>query len=385
MRDRRISASHFLSLNLAGAGRRFGAWWLKEALELVPDKVLKFISPRGRRLLAVGIDGEVVRIRLLDSKFRLDAAEEIGIAEYLPISIDRFLDLKNLKRRDVEIGLWLSSEDIFVRKIVLPREAKAVIKEVIAQDLAKKTPFKSEEIYTDYAVVSASEAADKIAICQWVVKRTYPQAISAATQINMENVSFVVGCSNGAQRDPPPFINLRANSSARVPLGTRALSVLSCLAMVLIVIASGLTYWRQQTTLDELNRQIGLVKVKALEVRATADRLQEKQNILARLRIRRGEAPGLLELWEEITRVLPSHTWLNELKLIDASDAQHQQVSITGFSSAATGLVGVFDNSPLFSGASLMGPVALDTLEGRERFSLQARVKAPDFGGGRAR
>jgi general secretion pathway protein L len=46
-----------------------------------------------------------------------------------------------------------------------------------------------------------------------------------------------------------------------------------------------------------------------------------------------------------------------------------------GFSSAAASLVGLVDRSKLFTDASLTAPVTLDSIEGRERFSLQAKLR----------
>jgi general secretion pathway protein L len=40
--------------------------------------------------------------------------------------------------------------------------------------------------------------------------------------------------------------------------------------------------------------------------------------------------------------------------------------------------VGLVDRSTLFADASLTAPIALDPLEERERFALQAKLKRPD-------
>jgi len=48
---------------------------------------------------------------------------------------------------------------------------------------------------------------------------------------------------------------------------------------------------------------------------------------------------------------------------------------MVGFSSAAASLVGMVDRSALFADASLTAPVTLDPIEGRERLSLQAKLR----------
>jgi len=70
--------------------------------------------------------------------------------------------------------------------------------------------------------------------------------------------------------------------------------------------------------------------------------------------------------------VLPSHTWLSELRLSETPDGRH--VVMIGFSAAAASLVGLIDQSALFGEAGLAGPVTLDQAEGKERFVIQANV-----------
>jgi general secretion pathway protein L len=124
--------------------------------------------------------------------------------------------------------------------------------------------------------------------------------------------------------------------------------------------------------------QIAITSAKAQQVRALVGQLQEKKNTLLRLRLQRSETPGLIDLWEEVTRVLPSHSWLTEFRLVETADKHEEQVAILGFSNAAPGLVGIIDGSPLFFDAALTAPIAFDATEGRERFALQAKVKMPD-------
>ena len=138
-------------------------------------------------------------------------------------------------------------------------------------------------------------------------------------------------------------------------------------------------YWNQQAALDHLDTEIAATNKKAQQVRALVDQLQEKKIALLRLRLQRNEAPGLIDIWEETTRILPSHAWLAEFRLAETAGKRESQVSLFGFSSAAPSLVGIIDGSPMFFDTALTAPVAFDGTEGRERFALQAKVKLPDL------
>jgi general secretion pathway protein L len=84
----------------------------------------------------------------------------------------------------------------------------------------------------------------------------------------------------------------------------------------------------------------------------------------------------LNDLWEEATRVLPSHSWLTDFRLVETADKHEEQVAILGMRLQV--LVGIIDGSPLFFDAALTAPIAFDATEGRERFALQAKVKMSD-------
>jgi general secretion pathway protein L len=103
--------------------------------------------------------------------------------------------------------------------------------------------------------------------------------------------------------------------------------------------------------------------------------LEQKQALLLRIQLRKRDAAGLLDIWQEATRLLPSHSWLTELRLSEAAGDREQRVAMSGFSAAAASLVGLIDASPRFADASLTSPIAPDSVEERERFSLQAKVR----------
>jgi general secretion pathway protein L len=195
--------------------------------------------------------------------------------------------------------------------------------------------------------------------------------------IDLEQLAFVM-CDSPTAGRPVPFVNLRPKAQARNSWDQRAVLVLCCSAVILALLAGGLKYWNQQKAIDRIETQVAVASGKAQQVRALVDQLQEKKNVLLRLRLQRSETPGLIDLWEEVTRVLPSHSWLTELRLVETAGRREEQVIISGFSSAAPSLVGIIDSSPLFFDAALTSPIAVDAAEGRDRFALQAKVKMPD-------
>ena len=101
-----------------------------------------------------------------------------------------------------------------------------------------------------------------------------------------------------------------------------------------------------------------------------AANLREQVQTLARTRAaaatQREALPLVVDVLAELTARLPDDTWLTDLRLSDV----HMQLS--GYASSAATLVPIIENSPMFEGARLSGPVLPDSSMQRERFSIEA-------------
>jgi general secretion pathway protein L len=354
---------------LGNAVHRFRAWWLSELLNLFPEGLLH----RGRNVLVVTIDKEIVVLKLKKSNRGSMLSEEIEVRDYSVEAIGRFLNSHGLERADVDIAINLPAESIFCRRLTLPIEANDAIDEIVEQSLLKKTPFKLAEIYCDHVAVKADEE-NKISIWQWIVKRELVHETLSHLQIGIDSVAMVVANKVGNETAPSSVIKLNPSRQKTKSRSQRSISALAYSAFALAFIAGGAKYWHQQALIDQLETEIAEIKSKTQQVRGMIRVVQEKQNALRDLRLRRESTPMLIDLWEEITRVLPSHTWLTEFRLTEAPDRHEQQITIIGFSAAAPSLVNAVDKSSLFSDAALTAPVFLDPVEKVERFTLQTKV-----------
>jgi general secretion pathway protein L len=352
---------------------RFGTWWLKEFLNLVPERYSGLVRGRSRPSLVIAGVGEKIRLELSDNMAAPQMAERLLVGNVWT-EIEAFLQPHRLTRRDVDIGLRLPEEAVFGRELALPTEARDAIDAIVTQDLAKKTPFKAEDIYSDH-IAREDAKSEKIVVRQWITRRQFVQQALAPFDIRVEDLTFIAF----GDRQLAASIRLWRDVRARKSLSRRLVPVLCYSAVVLALVSGGLKYANQQATLDRLEAEISVANRKAQQVRMLVDQLRERRDALAGLRLQRSEAPGLVDVWEETTRILPLHSWLTELRLTEGAGKREQQVTMTGFSSAAPSLVGIIDGSRLFFDAALTSPVSFDATEGRERFALQAKVRSPDM------
>jgi general secretion pathway protein L len=358
-------------MQLSDLVSRLGHWWLREFLALLPEKAAQWLMGADEIALWLAHDEAFVQFRLCIKGKELDVVR-MAAGEYTAAAIDDLLTRHQLRRSDVTIGIALRPEQIFPRRLVLPLEAAGNVEEIVARELADRTPFRLADIHYDYVI---TRETGKIIVRQRLVKR---DSVEAAAQTLGLDVSEIGILEASAQRGEPAedlTVRLRRDRSDRTFWVRRAAIGLAGAAAVLVLTACVTDYWRQQSALDELELQIAKVRREAQEVRDAFAKLEHGQSGFRHLLARKNQAPALLSIWDEVTRLVPSDSWLTELHLTSSVSSQDYHVAVSGFSPAAAKLVVIFDASPKFREAALTTAVALDPVEQRERFALQAAIR----------
>lgn len=370
-----IAARRAQSRRMTDLAERLAHWWLKEFLDLFPQRFAEWLMGRNRSVLLLAIEENAVSVQLLIGTRQQRASTRISMDCISRAAIDAFLKSKGLKRTETDIGVQLPLEQFFGRSIILPREAGRSLDEVVLRDLATKTPFHLEDIYHDYSSDHLSSEG-KIRVVQWVIRKDFVRNAVGSLGLDPDEVNFIEGRLDGRSGlSTPPLISMkRAKEDQRFWL-RKATIALTLITALLAAAAAVSKYSRQQALIDGLEAEITTAKSKAQQVRAATDTLEREQSTYSRLRSRKAEAPTLLGVWDEATHILPAHSWITELRFSEVPQKQEQQIVLIGFSAAASSLVGLFIQSPLFFDAALTAPIAMDPAEGRERFVLQAKVK----------
>jgi general secretion pathway protein L len=351
-----------------------GRWWLREFLALFPERTGKWLVGPGRATLALASEGDARILELSDTDRRVFASTRLRSADFSAASIDSFLRTHGVSRGDADIVIRLPQEMFFRRRLVVPVQAAAAIEEIVAADLVRRTPFRLQDIYCGHGAATP-DTSGKIVVWQWLVRRAFVNDAADALDISINDIAFV-DASVGAHADAPaPLIALHANGKSRRSWIKTSMLTLVCGAAVLAVTTIVLKYQSQEAIIEANERQIVAARVQVQKIRSEFDRAVERRKVLLRLRAQRRDVPGLLDLWEEASRLLPSHSWLTELRLTDVPEKNEQLLAMNGFSAGATDLVKLIDRSALLADASLTAPVAVDPIEGRERFTLQARIR----------
>ena len=340
---------------------------------MLPNRIANWLLEKGTCSLLIVPHEHSIELQLLSDRRRLLASSVIPQDEYSPDHIDSFLATHQQQRARVPIGIRMPAGAVFFRNLHLPIEVRRSLDLVVAQDMAAKTPFEPGDVYQAH---TAHMGGQTLAVRQWVVRRKHVKAAADALGFEEHDIAFVEAAPESAQSERLPVIDLGGRSTHTQPWVRWMALGLTASAMVLACVTAGLRYNHQQDLLDALAGEVAVARTKAQQTLAVMKKVEGEMSALGRVRAKRKIEPGLLDVWQETTRVLPNRSWLTELRISESSGVRH--ITLTGYSPAAAALVALVDRSELLAEASLIAPIAFDQAEDRERFSIQAVVKRPE-------
>lgn len=145
-------------------------------------------------------------------------------------------------------------------------------------------------------------------------------------------------------------------------------TVLAAMVVALLISLAVLPIWTTSSEIAQLEEQIRKVGKTAKEVDALR---QETETLLHQaqfLQEKKRTEPLMLDMLEQLTRVMPDDTWLNGLQYKD------RKIVIQGQSPSASSLIERIEASPYFKNTSFVSPVTKDTTNGLERFQIASEV-----------
>ena len=350
-----IAAKGFEALH--ARTRAFSRWWLAELRATLPQSLLSRIGADARPCLSLAFEDSGVRGRLSG---RAVVAESAWSAKACGLyAISEWLATHALRREDVNLVVELQAGLFFRRDMVLPKAALAALPSILDQDILHRTPFEPGEIWHAAAPSTTEAAGDVVAYCHWIIRRDVVAAELARCGLTAVDIDALTACGNETQ--VTPIIALRDRAPADPPWASRAVRFMAVAAVATTLLGFGTVVFVETSTAARIENAITELREGDAAGAGGGDRA-------ARLLTMKAGA-GVLEVWEELSRLLPDHTFLTELRMTDGT------VAITGFSSDAAHLVRVIEQSPLFAAAHLAGAITPDGTERKDRFSLAFQLR----------
>lgn len=355
----------WLQLDIGDVCKDVFVWWRSQLIALVPTRVRRVWSTDPRRITVamVGTEWEIV-------------SDETGREPLAPGVRGSWRDLEEIllseKRRWrslLTVSLRVPFSACLDRTKELPRTALKNAGNVLLLDMESRTPFRRDEVYWGWYELATDAKCARAEVRQIILKRSsvarYVEWLSerrlhlaAIEVVGEDGVLLPVNLTPQEVRRPSFETGLR-----RVVIGS--LSIVVAVATSLSVLA----IYRQEQALSRLKTEKGDLAERASAIKKRISEIETTRSQLMRVRLRKAHAPRVVEIWEEISRLVPDTAWVTDFRFEEAS-----LITLDILAPSASELINVFAKSPFFGDVEFASTVTRDAQRNLERFQVRMRA-----------
>lgn len=352
--------------SLAEAVGKFLIWWRDELLALAPE--------RWQRHLRLLDNSLILELEDEQACFRFGNLADAELLERLPLDergVPSTWPSEQVRARAdkaAQVILLLPEQRVLRKPISLPAVTEGKLHNVLHFEMDRYTPFKSEQVYFGHRLLRRDPSHERIEVELIVVQRDYLEPILAKlAEANLHpGVVSLRATTDGGAR----LVNLLpiSQGSASRDRWSRNRRLQVGLALAALLLVLGWPFYQQQQQVRQLEgevRQLKGLAEQASGVGTTLEHLQQSREFLA---LQQAKAPQTLLLLDELTALLPDHTWLTRFEDSGTS------LRLDGESSAASSLIRLLESSPMLENVRFASPVTANPNTSRERFSLVAEA-----------
>ncbi|WP_225712145.1 PilN domain-containing protein [Bradyrhizobium semiaridum] len=267
--------------------------------------------------------------------------------------------------RGKRVEIVLQPKRFLFRPLELPARAADFLEGIVRAQIDRLTPWSAADaVFGCTAPVAAGSDAisTMIAATTRKVATTYAQAIAA---FHPSEVAILTDVEGHAARVKVFEQSARGHlDAARLGRGLQLVLGITAVAAVLSAAASAYVASSLGGQEEEVARQIS---ARRAAIRAGAD--GGDRSPVAALERRKYETPASVIVLETLSRVLPDHTYVTELRLAG------NKLQISGITSDAPSLIPLIEQSQHFTRATFYAPTTRAPSDPGERFHIEARVE----------
>jgi general secretion pathway protein L len=334
--------------------QEFLAWWGAELAGMVPGRLRRLLS-REPQWLFLDIGDDAVRI--------VDAAGTLmwrGASSGEPPEV--LLAPKRDAASRMKIAVRMAPHDALVRRLELPAAAAANVRQVLAFELDRQTPFTEDQVYFDSVIVGRDAARQRVHVELGLAERRVVDAVLALGRAWGLRFDWIAPA--GA-----PRVNLLRGLGDGAEDGRRVrlLPILALVAVTLLAVWLGLRLNRLDDAVAAADAQLAKLRAEALLVEKLmrdAATIELQAGFLGR-----SSSIPKLRVLHEVTRLLPDDVWLHQFQVIE------REIRIAGYAPNAATLVSALGSSPLFQNVRFRAPITKTTPGGLDRFELSVDLR----------
>ncbi len=376
------------NISLADVSRRlgvagFGAWWIGELASLAPQNLRSAIERRRLRPV-IAQDGDRLTfwqpsragesIGMRETASVALTADTASVAAQGAAAIDAIF-AANPGSRDVTLAL--DARQVLRRSLTMPSAIEDNLRATIGYDLDRLTPFKPDDVYFDAAVASRDPVKREITVDVVAARRRVVDQALALARAMGANVVAVV--ADPPERAAMSRINLLSPEDrvdgGRFRRWQFMVPMVALLAVALAAVAVPL--WQKRDYAIAMMNTADEAASRAQQsdrLRSELERMVGQYNFALE---RKYTTPGVAQVLDEVTRLLPDDTWLTqfEVKSSIRGKLAQRELFMRGESANAGKLISLLENATLVGEAAPRSPTTKLQPGPGESFDIGAHLK----------
>lgn len=344
--------------------RAFRAWWARSLASWLPERMRDALGLAPRRLLLRSRGGELT-LQLLRGD-RSIAAGVVAVADVQAPVADPMAGLLPQRVAAVPRWLLLPEGSVLRRPMTLPLAATERLREVLAFEIDRQTPFGAADVFHDARVLARRGDGQVDVELVVVPKATLERELAALGPL----ATTLAGVDVAAGEDASLGVNLLAAAAQGRGddpwRGRNLILVLVAIAALMGGLWQMLSNRRAAADLfaQQVEQEVTRARGAAVQERSLLD-LVEGTQFLQQVRAGR---PTTVEIVDELARRLPDNTFLDKLSI------EGDRILLIGYSSETSALVKQLEGSALWRNAALTGALQPDPRTRKDRFTLTAEL-----------
>jgi general secretion pathway protein L len=349
----------------------FWRWWSGELRALVPE-----------RFAALGGVARVPRVALRDGELALvdsrGGTPPAAVAmEVLDASSQRSALrqlLESVGETRGRVRLCLQREEALVRRVTLPAATEENLEQVLGFEMDRLTPFRADDVYFDHRIVGRDAGAGQITAQLAVARRELVDSKAERLRAWGASVQGVNVVEDAGAATPLDLLPRELRGQRDVGTTRFLVPGLAALVLALLVVALLYPVYRKREAVVELLPLVAKAKQDAEAtdvIRGALEKQVTDYNFLVGRR--QGSWPALAIL-EDVSRILPDNTWVNQMDVKTTGKAR--EVQVTGETASASKLIELFEQSTVLQNATPKGAVTRGSMPNMERFMIVAETRA---------
>jgi general secretion pathway protein L len=266
----------------------------------------------------------------------------------------------------------LNPDRFVFRPLELPKRAGEFLDGIVRSQIDRLTPWTASEAVFGWAKPEEI-ATDRILITVAATARTLVTPLAQTlTGLGVKSIAVSTRLP-GPDAVPVKVLDETGQNALDVGRVRRlliAVLLIAGLGAAAATVAASVIGGKLQARQDQLARQIASRRAAALGGREGS--LDAATAALRTLERRKYESPSAVIVLDQLTQVLPDHTYVTELRI------EGDKLRVIGVTRDAPSLIGLIEQSRHFSRATFFAPTTRSQNETGERFHIEATIE-PSF------